>query len=276
MTIPRFGRNYELKIMALGGEITIRPPVRISFSADKSIRGGLNKAQIEIFNLGEKKRLALAKDAEDQVRIPVQLKVGYQDALETVFKGNVHIGKNDRQAADIVTTLDCLDGGTDFLYAFTSRSVEGADTAIDAVLSDMTNTGRGKITSRPVLTRPKVLVGNSAQLISDMVGPDETWYIENEQLYIIKNNEVVSRFVPLVSARTGLISTPTREAKLVTFQTMMNPALKIGQRCKLESAIAPFMNGVYRIETINYAGDTEGNSWTQTVTCSPANNVVVL
>lgn len=275
-SIPRFNRNYELKVRALGGEITMLPPLRVNFSADKSIRGGLNKMQLQIYNLEERKRLTMVRDAEDRTVVPLQLKVGYQDTMELIFKGTIHRGSNARQGADIVTTIECLDGGFDFINSFTSRTVEGGRRAIDAALSDMPNTGTGKITDRPTLTRPKVLVGNSAKLISDTVGPDETWYIENEQLYIIKNDEVVSRFIPVVSAQTGLISTPERESQQVTFKTLMNPAVKIGQRCKLVSETAPHLNGVYRIETINYSGDNFGSDWTQTVTGTLAANVKVL
>jgi len=118
----------------------------------------------------------------------------------------------------------------------------------------------------PVLTRPKVLVGNSARLIDDMVGPGETWYIDNEQLFVIKDTEVTSGLKPVVSAETGLISTPTRDSSLVTFETLMNPTVKIGGLASLKSATAPHLDGIYRIETISYSGDTYGAAWTQTCT----------
>jgi hypothetical protein len=266
MTVKRFIRAYEFRCQILGGEVIVRDPIRISFQADKSIRGGLNKIQIQLYNLEERKRLALVKDAEEQTRIPFQLSVGYQGSLELLFRGTVYRGSNSRQGPDIITTIEGLDGGFDFLNAFTIRTVEGGLRAIDAALSDMANTGVGKITDRPVLTRPKVLVGNSARLIDDMVGPDETWYIDNEQLYVIKDNEVTSRFIPLVSAETGLISTPERENKEVTFVTLMNPSVKIGQRAQLQSKIAPHLNGVYRIDTISYQGDNFGDEWSQACT----------
>lgn len=264
--MSRFIRDYEFRAQILGGEVVVRPPLRINFQADKSIRGGLNKIQIQLYNLEERKRLSLVKDAEQQIRIPIQLSVGYQGSLELVFRGTVYRGSNERQGADIITNLESLDGGFDFLNSFTSRTVEGGRRAVDAALSDMPNTTIGKITERPVLTRPKVLVGNSAKLIEDMIGPDETWYIDNEQLYIIKDNEITSRFIPLVSAQTGLISTPTRDNKEVTFETLMNPSVKIGQLAQLQSKIAPHLNGRYRIETISYQGDNFGDTWSQACT----------
>jgi hypothetical protein len=275
--LDRFGRDYELRAQILGGEVIVRPPMRIAFQGDKSIAGGLNKIQIKIYNLAEKKRLALVKDSEDSsVRIPLQLSVGYQGNRELIFKGTVHTGSNSRQGADMITTLDGLDGGFDFLNSYTSRTVEGGRRAIDTCLKDMPNTQVGKITKRPTLTRPKVLVGNSAKLIEDTIGDGETWFIDDEQLFIMKDNEVVSRFIPVVSAETGLLNTPEREQKKVTFRTLMNPAVKIGRRVNLLSSTAPHLNGVYKIETISYQGDNYGDEWSQTCTGFLAAGVTVL
>jgi hypothetical protein len=99
-----------------------------------------------------------------------------------------------------------------------------------------------------------------------MVGPGETWYIDNEQLYVIKDNEVTSGLKPVVSAATGLISTPTRDSKLVTFETLMNPTVKIGGLANLKSSTAPHLDGIYKIETINYRGDNYGDEWSQSCT----------
>ena len=277
MTTPRFNRTYTLEFDIGSRTEVIKPPLRISFEADKSIMGGLNKCRIQLYNIEERKRLALAKDAEQQgKRIPIRLSCGYQDRQELIFKGTIFTGGTERQGADLVTTIESQDGGFDFTNSFTSRTVEGGKRAVDSVRQDMPNTDEGKITERPMLTRPKVLVGNSAQLIDEMVGPGETWYIEDERLYIIKDNEVTSRFIPVVSAATGLISTPTRSSQQVTFQTLINPTVKIGRRVKLESTTAPYMDGVYRIETITYSGDNYGDAWSQTCTGRLGAGTVVL
>lgn len=276
MTFQRFSRDYELRIDALGGAIYIRPPMRIQFQSDKSIYGGLNKIQIQLENLAERKRQALTKDPEQRKEIPIKLSVGYQGRLELVFSGTVHKGSNERQGPDIISKIEGLDGGFDFLNSFTSKTVEGAEKALEACLEDMKRTTRGKITERAILSRPKVLLGNSAKLIEEMVGPDETWYIENEQLFIIKDGEVVSRVIPVVTAQSGLISTPYRENQMTTFETLMNPAVKIGHMVQLKSQTAPHLNGVYRVETISFQGDNYGDQWSQTCTCRPLPGYKVL
>lgn len=269
--IPRFERNYELTIQPPGlsgpvNTVIVRPPLRIAFDGHKSINGGLNKLRVKIYNLAKSTRLLLPKDAEDQTRIPITLKVGYQKSLEPIFKGTAHVIKNAREGTDIVTEIECLDGGVDFLNSFSSR-VAKVD-ALKECLADMPNTAPGRIRTSPPLVRPKVMVGNTAQLIDDMIDRDagERWFIDDEQLFVLKANQVTSMFAPEVSAATGLLSTPTRENKRVTFQTQMNPSIRIGGLAALKSTQAPHLNGVYRVETIGYSGDYAGSNWSQTCT----------
>lgn len=273
----RFNRDYELTVkVGTTRSVIIKPPMRISFNAEKSISGGLNKMTVRIFNLKETSRMALVKDAEQIKVIPILFKVGYTGSLHLIFKGTVHRGQNSREGVDMVTELECLDGGFDFLNSFTSKTVKGKSKAIDEILIDMPNTKKGKFTVIEDVLRPKVLVGSSIKLIDEMLNDGEAWYIGDEKLYIVKDNEVVSSFVPVVNASTGLISTPSREQQKITFETMMNPTLRIAGLNKLESKTAQHLDGVYKIETISYSGDTHGKDWKQKVTSLPAGGYKVL
>ena len=273
----RFNRNYELVIGEDTQAVIIKPPLNIAFDVLKSVAGGLNKANITISNLKESNRLRIVKDTEEQKRIVVVLKVGYQDSLQTIFQGTVETGKNKREGVNFLSELQCLDGGFDFKYSFTSKTVKSKDLAVNELLKDMPNTKKGKVTDLEILARPKVLLGNTYKILEDMIAPDEDEiYIENEQINIIKKNEVTSTNIPLVSASSGLINTPVRENQEVTFDTMMNPIIKIGQRVALESITAPHLNGVYKVDTINYKGEYDGDSWTQTVTGRALSNFKVV
>lgn len=275
--LSRFNRDFSLSVEVSGGQaITVTPPLRVSFNASKAVSGGLNKLTVRLYNLRESNRLALAKDAEQQKRIPLSFSVGYSGNLQLLFKGTVHRGQNFRDGADLVTELECLDGGYDFLNSFTSQTVRGKTKAVDAILKDMPNTKRGKFTEQQQLIRPKVLVGSSAKLIDELIGETETWYIDDERLFIVKQNDVVSSFIPVVSAETGLRDTPVREQSKVTFNTVLNPTLKLAGLCQLVSQLAPHLNGVYRIESMGYAGDNYGSDWGQAVTALPATGYNVL
>lgn len=271
----RFERDYQLTIQVSDEKaVVVRPPFRISFSADKSTDKSLNKMTVKIYNLSPENRQAIVKDSDDKKKLGVELLVGYQGGVERVFKGSIHVGENAREGADIVTTLECQDGGFDFQYSFTSKCVTGDP--INALLADMPNIKRGKITTdRPTLTRPRVLVGNSYKLIGRTL-KDQKWFVDDETLNVINNDEVVSEFAPVVQAATGLINTPTREEKKVTVQTFMNPTLRCGGLFELKSTTAPHLNGLYKIETISYTGDYDGSDWSQSVTGALAGNYKVV
>lgn len=279
MPQSRFDRDYSLVVgVSETRSVVVRPPLRIVFSADKSVLGGsLSKITIKIYNLSEQNRLALAKDSEDYTKlIPVTLSVGYSGSLGSIFKGTVQRGETTRSGPDFITELTCYDGYRDYVSSFTARTVRGARQAVEAILSDMPNTGRGKLTQQDELLRPRVLVGRSAKLLEGLINAGETWYIEDEKLYIIKDEEVTSNFIPVVNAASGLLNTPSREQSRLVFDTLMNPMLKIGGRCQVESVNAPHLNGVYKIYAIGYNGDNYGANWRQSVTCTLSPNYTVL
>ena len=281
MPLSRFNRDFRLVVqVSTGRAVEVVPPMKIAFEATKSIAGALNKMVIRVYNLKESNRLALVKDAErpgeQQPRIPIALSVGYKGSLQLLFKGTVHRGENSREGPDFITELECLDGGHAWLNGFTSATVKGKDRAIEAIRQGLPEIGRGKITKQNPITRPRVLVGSSGKLLNEVINDDETWYIDEEKLYLVKGDEVVSRFIPVVNAQTGLLNTPTREQSKVTFDTLMNPTLRIGSRCQLQSSSAPHLDGVYRIETIEYKGDNYGSDWSQSVTGFLAQGVKVV
>jgi hypothetical protein len=273
----RFERNYRLIVQVSETKaVVVKPPFRIAFTADKSVDASLNKLNVKIYGLSPENRTAMMKDAEENKKIGVELLVGYGDKLERIFKGSVHRGQAQREGPDISTSLECQDGGYDFHHSFTSKTIGASADPVDALLADMPNTKKGKITpNRPVTSRPRVLVGNTYKLIGRTV-TTQKWYIDDETLNIVNGDEVTSDFIPVVEPMTGLINTPTREEKKVTMQTMFNPALRVAGLCELKSVTAKHLNGIYKIETIGYDGDYSGSNWAQTVTAVEAGNYKVL
>lgn len=263
----RFERNYQLTIVAEGGRaVVIEPPINIVFSVEKNTDSDLNKATIEVYNLRESNRLSLVRDSDDSFRLPVVLKVGYGDTLQTIFQGSVHRGTNKREGADFISRLECLDGGDDYLNSFTSRSVRGRDTILDVVLQDMANTGRGTITPRTAIKRPRILFGNSAEILRETLDPDEEMFIDNEQMNIVRKKQAKAGYVPVASASTGLTNTPEREEKRVTFDTILNPSIVLAGQVSIDSETAPHLNDVYKVVALSHQGEYDGAVWTQTVT----------
>lgn len=261
----RFQRNYELVITLLSGEtIKIVPDLRIVFEINKSINMGLNTCKIQIYNLSQKNRDNLAKDKEDSTKkMPFVLYIGYGDSLKRIFEGTVLESKTERKGMDFITTIESQDGGFDYKNSFTAKVVKSNE--IDALVQDMPNTKKGKISERLVYKRPKVLVGNSFKLIEDSLAEDETMFIDNNTVHIIKRDEVVSSYIPVITSESGLLNTPTRSQQQVNFSTLMNPEISVGGLVNLESLYAEYLNGVYKVESIKYKGDTFGSDWSMEV-----------
>lgn len=297
--VDRFLRDYRLTIGIGSQAVTILPPFRIRFSVDKSDKSDLNKATIKIDGLNADKRRRLVRDPDEKPKkekkgndgepaatvptsnsnsgyFPVLLEIGYQGKLETIFRGSIdEAGSTRENDGQFITTISAMDGGEDFLRGFVATSVTSKAAAVDAVLGAMPNTKKGKIGSMGDITRPKVLVGNSMATIQEMLDPDQRWFIDDERLNILGGDEVVSSFVPVVSAETGLINTPEADKKEVTVTTWLNPSIKVGGLYQLISVTAPHRNGIYKCKLITYSGDFDGSDWTQRVTGEIAENFVV-
>jgi hypothetical protein len=272
----RFTRDFRLTIGLGTSKVIIVPPFNVSFSAtESSLNKALNKLNVTIPGLQESTRQKLIKYELDREKyFPIQLEIGYQGKLYRAFKGSVRTGELSRSGATFSNALECFDGHPDFTTAFTSKTVKGTTQAVDAILGDMPNTQKGAVTTLQETSRPKVLIGASSHLLATIAEGKE-FYIKDEKIFILGEDDVLSSIAPLVSAATGLKGTPQQDHIDTTFQTVLNPTLKIGHLCKLESVTNPAVNGVYRIYQIATEGSYKG-TWGQTVTCRKANKTKVI
>lgn len=310
-----FYRDYRLTVGIGNQAVIIEPPITVSFKALETVdKKSLGKLSVSINGLKPSTRLQLLKSEDEEKYIPVRLEVGYDGKLRQVFQGSVKSGAVKREGAIHIVSLECEDGGHDYINAFTSRTVRGKDQVVDSVLQDMPNTKKGSVTKQQALIRPKVLVGSSSKILTDTLAPDESFFIKDERVHILKANEVTSGNIPVVNARSGLLNTPQatkisaqddggKKAKTPTnepdsdpagkkdtdsstlapqskgqlvFDTKLNPMLRIGGLCALESVTNPALNGVYKIYQIETSGQNNGAAWHQKVVCQPAGNYSVI
>lgn len=310
-----FYRDYRLTVGIGNQAVIIEPPITVSFKALETVdKKSLGKLSVSINGLKPSTRLQLLKSEDEEKYIPVRLEVGYDGKLRQVFQGSVKSGAVKREGATHIVSLECEDGGHDYINAFTSRTVRGKDQVVDSVLQDMPNTKKGSVTKQQALIRPKVLVGSSSKILTDTLASDESFFIKDERVHILKANEVTSGNIPVVNARSGLLNTPQatkisaqddggKKAKMPTnepdtdpagkkdtdsstlaksskgqivFDTKLNPMLVIGGLCAVESVTNPALNGVYKIYQIETSGQNNGAAWYQKVVCQPAGNYSVV
>ena len=267
----KLNRDYKLTISGDDINVTIVPPLKIAFEATKSIEGrALNKMNLQIYNLNQKNRNKIVRDPEQRDIIKVVLQVGYEGSLSTVYVGSVYRAFIDKQGNNIVNVVQSLDGAIGFAQGYVNKSVDNKADALKEITDQMMDVALGKITQQETTSRPIVMVGNAGRMLNKHVDPNMTWYINDGFLNVTNKKEYIGKNVPVVSGETGLENTPSRENTLVTFETLMNPSLVAGGLCKIVSASAVNLNGVYIIEQITFKGDSHGNDWRQTVTCRVA------
>ena len=293
----RFNRNYSLEIITLNNQkVTIQPELRITFDVTKSVKGSLNNGTIQIYNLSQTNRNLIIKDediaeedkekkakennkTEDGTRtlptdyMQFELKAGYSK-IETIFKGAISKASSKKQGAEFVTTIEAYDGLYDMQNSYTSKVVKG--NISEQVIKDMPTVKKGKITEQNPLLRPRILVGNSFKILEENLALNETYYVDDGVIHIIKEKEVTSGYIPLVNSETGLLNTPEKLQKEVKFETMMNPLLRIGCLMQLESLYDKRFNGIYKINTIHYTGDYSGSDWKQEILCIACNDYKVI
>ncbi len=262
-------RSYKVIIkLANGSVVIIQPELTIDFDITKSVSGGLNVCRFKVYNLSDNKRQQLTKDKEQRAVMPFDFYIGYQDKIELVFSGNVYEAFSERSGTDFITTISSVDGGFDQQNSYTSKTV--TTDGVNELLEDMPNTTKGHLPTSNIIERARVLVGSTYDLIKSYVKEDETIFIENSTLNILKDTETLGK--DPVKIHSGmLLGTPKKKNSRVTFSTLINPAITIGNLVELSSTDARLDN-IYKVQDIRYRGSNYNSDWEQVCTCMLMSN----
>lgn len=258
-TISNLRRNSD-------GELErIERPIAIVFDIEKSVEGGRSTMNLEIKNLSQSLRSKLDKRREQDNYIKVSLSIGYGTSIREVYFGTASKIESASDGVDFITSVESLDGQQALETSYTAITLDAGVNLNREIAESAEGVGIGLITSQKTLTRPKVFIGNTIDLLEKNKEADGLFFIDAEKIYILKEGEAVEGFVPTVSAQTGLISTPTVDGGRVTIRTQINAAVRLGGRIRLESKSNPSLNGVYFVRRMSIAGDMYGQEWTQDI-----------
>lgn len=273
----KFNRYYELTVSFNDGRdnITIKPPLNIEFDAIKYDTGATSSAFVKIYNLNKDNQIQLQRnDNEIGKIITVELRVGYDNnnrkSIQTLFKQVVLRGYTYRDGADYITALE-LNATTNILdNAFVSVTVANQNQQVSFCTTELKKQDilKGYINKRPDTTRNVVTFGNAYDILFQQKAYNEKMYIDDGQVYILKDNQVIGNFVPVVSPETGLIDTPILQNNLINFTMILSPEIRVSRRFNVQSSVNENVNGVYKAIQIQYSGSYYGDNWKQTVTGS--------
>ena len=246
-----FMRQVEVIIGPKGGEGVKINGLKISFDIEKTDKPETNSARIEIFNL--------SKETHDKICVAgnhCTLKAGYLDeAIAAILFGDVVKGIRKKADTDYITEIEVKDGRVSVMAGQVSVSY-ARDTDALTIVQDMIDAlglpskGTELIPADAKYPGAFAGIGQAADILREVLNKYELRYtIQNEMVYILKDDEASESTGLRLSPETGLLTMPqpvsdkTQETDTTAeapnkweFRTMLFPQLIPGAACKVESS----------------------------------------
>jgi hypothetical protein len=261
----KLSRNFKLTVQPNGKksstnkDIVITPPFTIQFDITRNILSSLNVSTFRIYNLSEKNRARIRKDqANVGLNKNIEFLAGYGDELSFCFSGNVTRAYSVREGNNFITTIESFDGGFATVNATTSVEFAKNTTKKAAMITLMNKLSKfgiekGKIGDiKGKFLRKTALSGNIIYLMNQIV-PGAT-FIDNKIINVLGENEVLKSIPITIYSKSGLLQTPSLDLYNLTFDTILETKIQIGQKIKLISDTEKGYNAYYKIMSLKHRG----------------------
>lgn len=259
--MDKFQPTYKLQIGTNDGFgiIEVVPPFTLEVDITRNRLTSANVCQLRILNLGEITRNRIRRN-QSQYGAPYQgviLEAGYGNNLARIFSGNITMAWNVRQGQDIVTQIECFDGGYDYVNNVTSTTYTSGtpnQAVIQNLASSLAFTTAGAIgTFAGTLTRANSYIGPTMGILGEITGGAS--FIDNGKLNVLRTNEYIEDgSITTVDASTGLLGTPVLEFSIARFEMLFEPTLNIGRKVRVDSTTEKNFNGDYIIDSVKHRG----------------------
>ena len=223
-------------------------PLHINFSAEKGDKESNNTATVKLWNLGPESIAEIKKHNS-----VLELRAGYGTNLPLIFAGDINKASTEQENANLVTTMDVVDGLVSIRDTYTSISFTDKTTGIKIVESVANSMGISYLVSedaRAILEQKVFSQGYSSvgaaktvlQKICNTCGL--SWSIQNGVLQIVVTGKTITRKAYVLSAETGLLGIP----KEITIESSAKDAQTQGGRKGYE--VRYFLNGAIGIDDL--------------------------
>jgi hypothetical protein len=278
LTSPLFGRAYSVVVApadvpAFGGfDVS---GLRCTFRVTKNLRPEPNTAEVQIYNLAESSRRVL----ETATKLNLRLEAGYEKTgTAQLFLGQVRHAVTEWDGPDAITTIATGDSEKEIRESRLSLSV-GPSVPVPVALTAIARAlgvNPGNVDQATALLATKgvanmfgpgtAISGNAARELTDFCrSAGLEWSVQDGQLQILDANKPLLDKAVLLSSQTGLVGSPSIDGKgIVTAQTLIIPELRPGRLVVLDSRQ---VKGGYRIEHVEWFGDTHGQDWYTNLHC---------
>ena len=262
-----FSRAYRL----IAGDLDLSN-LDVSFKVTKTLKPAPNTCEIQIRNLKETSRLSLASPKNG--KLSVSLDAGYTNNVSRLYFGEVRSAQTTKTGGHtFVTEISTGDSEKalasvslvrpvgpgektgDVLRALVTALGVGAGNVND-VANALASRGYGQIHGKT----GTVLHGNVALQITDLCRScNLEWSIQDGNIQILDRGFALKGKAIELSETSGLLEGATVDSKgVLQCKTLLIPELKPGVLVVMKSEN---IRGGYRIESVDYSGDTRDKEW---------------
>lgn len=253
---------------------------QMKFKIDKTLQRSPNTCELTITNLAPTTRSFF--QAAD---VTVELQVGYDGELLTLFKGGVRWCRSTHEGTEYTTTMQLGDGERNYSLSRVNRSYK-EHTPVLTVLKDVAQSMGLKLPTEVVVDSDlsnqfatgAVLSGKSRDELSRLLKPyGYEWSIQDGVLVVLKDVHVTNKNDPwpvgeahgmigspafgppsairiLKSGKTGKVKPPS-----MTVSNQLYPQINPGGSIRLTSRDTN--KGDFKVKQVRHEGDTHGKTW---------------
>lgn len=245
-----------------GAETIVTLPFTSQISIRREIQNMPAEADVTIYNLNMNNRENLYFDRYNFAGYRrLEVYMGYGGNYSLCFKGNIMECYSVRSGVNFETHINAWDGGVYYTSSVSSENCKIANPSENVRFlqnqAQLSNVKVGKISEKVNEDNPKIIrttsyFGKTIDLIKELIGDNYDAFVDNEELNVMRHDEVREGTITVINAETGLIETPRKQQYTLEVTMMLEPRLQVGQLAELQSITAPRFNGTYKIIGVNH------------------------
>jgi hypothetical protein len=275
-------RKCTLIVGSGSGDALDLSTLRIKFSIKKTDAETPNNVTIQVFNLSDETAKKIQREFTDVI-----LQAGYEENFGVIFRGNTkQVSRGRENSTDTFLNIIAGDGDKAYNFAVTNTTLAAGATQADQVRAAGVAMGKqgAQVGYTPDLgsarlPRGKVMYGMSRDYMRQSAETaGASWSIQDGKVVMVPVRGVLPGEAVLLTERTGLIGTPEQTNDGIVIKCLINPLIKTGGAVSIENSevnadksgkasVKIADNGIYKVLSIEYDGDTHGKDWYQKLTC---------
>lgn len=244
-----------------------------------------NTCDLRIYNLSDASRKAIEAAAQPSpgpaqpggtnTVVPVKVVAGYVGNTSTLFLGEMRSAQTLIDGPNTVTELQTGDSDAAAIMARLSKGFgagTSAYTVAKALFAAM-GVGNGNIESfasilrgSPLYASGATLKGNAMQALIDLAaGCGLEVSLQQGVPQFVSLGQPVGGSAYLLSSDTGMVGSPSMDTKgTLTVQCLLLPGMRPGVPVQVNGE---YVQGLFRIISVESTLDTKENDWTHTLEC---------